>query len=529
MLANSVFKVNGKPFFTIGAQAHNSSGYSLAELNTLWKACELMEVNSCAIAVSWERFEAVEGIFDTELVTDIISECRKRGLKLVLLWFGAWKNGHMKYSPQWVKRDRSRFLRVKTHDGYEIANLSSFCTETLKADKKAFCKLIETARQADPSNDTILAVQLQNELGIVGRAVRDYGKTANELYTSPVPQWLVEKIKSASDKEDIVKDWKACGSRSQGNWFELFGRSGDEYLQALSMAEYANNIAAAAKNIWNIPIYTNVWLDKQGFDIPGVNYPSGGPVIKNIAIWRWAAPALDMICPDIYTSVSSFYKFVAQSYTREDNPLYIPETGWGVPSALNLFYAIAECGLTGVHFFGAENVVAPDGSLIDDAGPMHENFQMLNAIWPLLIKYRGSEKVKAIIQEEFAGEQCLELDGWRGVARFGGFPRGGDYIHIPDSKRERRGRGLIIQTGEKEFFLCGAGYSVSFRSNPVLSAAKVPQEDYQEGHFLNYAAVEEGYFTQDGEWIVRRIRNGDQTDFGVFLYPDNGAVRVLLD
>jgi len=31
-MKNTVFYVDGKPFFTTGLQAHNSSGYSLAEL-----------------------------------------------------------------------------------------------------------------------------------------------------------------------------------------------------------------------------------------------------------------------------------------------------------------------------------------------------------------------------------------------------------------------------------------------------------------------------------------------------------------
>ena len=60
-MKNTVFYINGKPFFTTGLQAHNSSGYSLAELEPVWRACELMEVNTAAIAIAWERFEAKEG------------------------------------------------------------------------------------------------------------------------------------------------------------------------------------------------------------------------------------------------------------------------------------------------------------------------------------------------------------------------------------------------------------------------------------------------------------------------------------
>ena len=98
-MKDTVFYANGKPFFTIGAQAHNSSGYSMEELEKVWNACRLMEVNTAAIAVAWERFETVEGEYDTELVKNIIRKAREEGLKLIFLWFGTWKNGHMKYVP----------------------------------------------------------------------------------------------------------------------------------------------------------------------------------------------------------------------------------------------------------------------------------------------------------------------------------------------------------------------------------------------------------------------------------------------
>ena len=88
-----------------------------------------------------ERIEPVEGQFDLDIVRQIVRAARERDLKLVILWFGTWKNGHMKYVPRWVKEDHERFPRVRTHDGYEIANLSTFEGETLEADKRAFCAM----------------------------------------------------------------------------------------------------------------------------------------------------------------------------------------------------------------------------------------------------------------------------------------------------------------------------------------------------------------------------------------------------
>lgn len=529
-MKETVFYQDGKPFFTIGAQAHNSSGYSLKELEPVWRACELMEVNTCAIAVSWERFEPQEGGFDDVLVRDIIRTCRARNLKLILLWFGTWKNGHMKYVPSWVKTDHSRFWRVRTYDGYEIANLSSFCEETQRADQRAFCRLMEIIREEDEQEKTVLAVQIANELGIVGRSVRDYGDTAQAAYEADVPQEVVDRLESGAETEQAVRDWKACGARKAGNWRELFGRRGDELLQAYSMARYVDRIAAAGKAVYAIPMYTNVWLDIQGgFETPGTDYPSGEAVIKNLAFWRWFAPHLDMICPDIYVQEEQRYMAAARAYNRPDNPLYIPETGTSVASAIGVFRAIAECGLTGVHFFGAESVLSKDGELLESAKPMHEDFQCLNAVLPLLTEYRGSGKIHAVVQEEFASEQTLRLDGWTAIARFGAFARVGDYRHRIAEPTTGRGRGLVIQTAKNEFYICGVAFSLAFRSNPPLSEWKAPQQDYQLEHFLDYLHVEEGRFDARGSWICERIRNGDETDFGVYVFPDNGAVRVVLE
>ena len=147
MYPKSIFQVNGKPFYPIGVQAHNNSGYTMEQLEPVWEVCRLTNSNSCAIAVAWERIEPVEGQFDLYIVRQIVRAARERDLKLVILWFGTWKNGHMKYVPRWVKEDHERFPRVRTHDGYEIANLSTFEGETLEADKRAFCAMMQVLRE----------------------------------------------------------------------------------------------------------------------------------------------------------------------------------------------------------------------------------------------------------------------------------------------------------------------------------------------------------------------------------------------
>ena len=69
-------------------------------------------------------------------------EARARKLRLVLLWFGTWKNTSPQYTPEWVKFDNKRFPRMVDKDGKPSYCLSPFGENTLKADKKAFVALM---------------------------------------------------------------------------------------------------------------------------------------------------------------------------------------------------------------------------------------------------------------------------------------------------------------------------------------------------------------------------------------------------
>ncbi len=59
---------------------------------------------------------------------------------------------------------------------------------------------------------------------------------------------------------------------------------------------------------------------------PGT-YESGGPTDNVLPIWKAAAPALDILAPDIYVNDSAEYLKVMDLYHRDDNALFVPETG----------------------------------------------------------------------------------------------------------------------------------------------------------------------------------------------------------
>ena len=155
--------VDGKPFLMLGAQVHNSSNYP-AVLPQVWPVMHALSANTVEVPVAWEQFEPTEGKFDYSWVDTLLAQARKNDMRVVLLWFGSWKNGESTYTPEWVKADTTRFPRLMRRDGRPTRTLSPLGEETLKADRKAFTALMRHLRQTDPKH-TVIMVQVENEIG----------------------------------------------------------------------------------------------------------------------------------------------------------------------------------------------------------------------------------------------------------------------------------------------------------------------------------------------------------------------------
>src|SRR5438094_5867932 len=108
--------VDGAPFLMLGGQAQNSSNYPLA-LPKVWAAIRDAHANTLEIPVAWEQLEPQEGRFDFGYVDTLVQQARDNKVRLVLLWFGTWKNTGPSYAPEWVKFDNKRFPRMVDKDG----------------------------------------------------------------------------------------------------------------------------------------------------------------------------------------------------------------------------------------------------------------------------------------------------------------------------------------------------------------------------------------------------------------------------
>ena len=533
---NRVFMVAGKPFFPLGGQARNSSGYNQSESETAFRAVKLLRGNMLEIPVYWEQIEPEEGRYEFSSVDSLLASAKRHGIKLLLLWFGTWKNGNMEYVPDWVKTDPERFKRVIAPSGKDVWVLSSHCQENLDADRRAFVALCAHLKTHD-KEDSVIALQIENEPGILG-SDRDYGADGQAAFASHVPPDLVAKMQAAGGGH-VYDLWQEAGGVGSGSWPELFGWAGGEMLTAWSIATYIDALAAAGQAILDIPMVVNVWSGKAYWRIPGESYPSGGAVAKTLDIYKWFAPHVDLIAPDIYTADSRGYEAACADYAREDNPLFVPESAPGGSNAWNMFRAIGEYGAIGYACFAVEHVIAQDGSIRPGAEMIVNSFRSLSAAIPLLLRYQGTGRIHVVVQEENLATQFIELDGYVGIVQFGAgsfVPSGKDWRHpahrpsVAEQMGGERGRGLVIQVGEHEFYVVGAGFRLSLRPRVApRSAFDMPlSREHLRDRLAHFVRVDEGHFGAGGEFVVDRRRNGDETDSGVWAEADVGVVHVLL-
>ena len=524
-----VFTVDGRPFFSVGGQANNSSGYG-QEYEAAVRAVEAVHGNTLAIPITWEQIEPEEGQFDLSAVDTLLGAARDHDLHLVILWFATWKNGMMKYAPAWVKADPQRFHRAVSAAGHPLSVLSPHCTASRDADAAAFTRLLGYLREKDGDTGTVIAVQVENEPGSLGTD-RDYGELGEADYGKAVPEELMAAMK-AKPTSPVYAAWQAAGARDGGTWEQVFGWDGGEFMNAWHLARYIDHIAAAGKAVYDIPLYVNVWLGEQGFRQPG-SYPAGGAVTKVLDIHRWASKSIDLVAPDIYLPHSEGYRYICAHYDRDDNPLYIPESGRQGSNAWHMFYALADYSAIGIHVFGIDNLVQPDGTIAPACAGVADSLRCVSAAAPLLLRYQGTGRVHAVVQEENQIEQYLDMDDYMGVVYFAGADTmfWTDYHHGRGPlDRNERGRGLVFQGDADEFYIVGAGFRLHLQKKnaPAALADAWRVSDFLKTRLINYVTVDEGHFDAAGQFVVDRHRTGDESDHGIWAAPDVGVIRVVM-
>jgi beta-galactosidase GanA len=470
--------VEGKPFLILGGELNNSSSSSIAHMAPIWKRMADSNVNTLLVPLAWDIVEPKEGQFDFSLPDGLIRDARKNKLHIVFLWLASWKNGMSSYMPLWVKEDYKRFPRVRRKDGSPAEILSTLDADNWTADGKAFAAVMHHIRQADARDQTVIMMQVENEMGVLSDS-RDRSESADAAFKGTVPAELIARLQKGSVPE-LNDRWMAAGGKTSGSWEEVFGPGAatDEAFMAWNYARYADHVAAAGKAEYPIPMYVNAWLN-EGNAKPG-DYPSGCPEARVMDIWQVGAPHIDLLAPDLY---AANFSERCQLYTRQGNPLFIPEMSTNEDGARNVFYAIGAKNAIGTSPFGIDRTT-PDS-------PIAKSYRMLAQIAPALLEHEGLGQTVGFVID--TGHPKLERD------------MGGYHVEISlDSVFGRTaslGYGIVFATGDGQYLGAGQGFRVMFKPiGPGPAHAGI-------------GSVEEGKFV-DGKWVLDRRLNGDDTDQG---------------
>lgn len=89
--------VDDKPFLMIGGELGNSTASDPEHLKTHWSTLKAIGVNTILAPVEWDQIEPEKGRYDFKVVDALIAQAREKNIKIVILWFGAWKNSMSTY------------------------------------------------------------------------------------------------------------------------------------------------------------------------------------------------------------------------------------------------------------------------------------------------------------------------------------------------------------------------------------------------------------------------------------------------
>ena len=414
----------------------------------------------------------------------MIEQARKNDLKLVLDWFGTYKNQVLFYAPDYVRNDPSRFPRVQLLGGKQVYNCACpTARETLEKDKAAFMAVFQHLKHIDSDHQTVIVCQVENESGLLATD-RCYCPRCNEKF-------MTEK------------------------WEEKYGERAAEAFSAQCIARFEEEIARELKAIYPLPLYVNAALPGPfRCAKPAVNYPSGGPVPNVFDIYRDELKSIDFIAPDIYDhGFRAFHATCDQYSSWKGHPLYIAEhsTGKGSRAEKNVIYAITEYSAIGFdpwsidrpypNEFSTPLVNPGNGRWSEDAYSLRDSYAFLRDAMIPIVMAQNTPRINHFVQE--AGDRgaliCFE----------------DLFIEIDYMNDDANSRGIVIQITRGEFIFAG----VDFKAGFYLNRSKK----------INILRVERGRFEGENWVVVQDCRMESPEKSSPFFATGAGVFRVSLD
>lgn len=512
--------VDKKPMLLLAGELGNSSASSEQDIENVFPKLKRIGLNTVLVPAYWDLIEPEEGKFDFSLIDKTITEARKHDMKVVFLWFGAWKNSMSCYAPLWFKSDYKKYPRCYTETGKPLEIASPFSENVFKADSKAFVKLMSHIKDFDSKENTVIMIQVENEIGMLESA-RDHSKTANKLFDSAIPDKLKQYLKRNTKTLHpwLKEKWEMAGGKTEGTWEEVFGKDifTDEIFMAWQYAAYVEKMIQKGREVYNLPMYVNAAMNSRNRK-PG-EYPSAGPLAHLIDIWKCAAPSIDLLAPDLYDN--GFVDWVAQ-YKLHNNPLFIPEIKLEPNDGVRAIYVFGQHDAIGFSPFSIED--APD----DGNYKLTKAYTKLDELMPLITKYQGKEQMKGILFDQANKEKNIEWDGITlSCKHFFTLPWD---ARATDGSVWPEGGGIIIKLNKLEYLVAGSGIVIEFKYPDELKGFiqkklgedgfiaaggnTTDKEKWYSEKRIGIGSVDEVSIDETGNMKYLRRLNGDQDHQG---------------
>lgn len=519
--------VDGKPFIILGGELHNSTGTDKIALKEALKEAKSYNLNTVLAYAYWEFIEPTEGKYNFELIDYLITNAKQENLKVVLVWFGAWKSTASTYVPEWVKTNPKRFQRYTLENGKTLEMLSPFSEENRNADAKAYVALMQHLKDFD-KQFTVIMTQVENEPGCFEN-YRDYSPSAIKAWQSPMPSEMVEYLQKNKGKlfPALEKAWAANGNKTTGTWEEILGKSTEQgeykfYTEELFMAynysKFINYIAEKGRKVHNLSAFCNGWLyNNRGF------YPHGTINPHVLDAYRAGGTALDFYSPNVYTIE---YDELFNNYTLGGNTLFIPESLMLPAGAL---YSIGAFNAIGFAPFGVDGERTKSKENAVNLNLLKGTFKHISGMMGIITQNYGTEKLKAVYLNPVKETQEISIGEYKLTATSG--RKGGFSIDFgksleeagkakmslgppPTENKEDKAKAMpagpfgplpedissaiIIQSGADEFYVVGYAAKFHFALKEGVSFSH-----------LGFLSIDEGYFENDKFTATKRW-NGDE-------------------
>jgi len=516
----------------LGGELSNSAATSIEDIDEVMPRMKALGLNTVLVPAYWELMEPTEGKFIFTLIDRTIQQARDLQLKVVFLWFGAWKNSMSCYAPLWFKQDTKRFPRAKTQQGKPLEIACCFSEQVFQADNKAFEALVKHI--SETGSDVVTMIQVENEIGMLEDA-RDHSKLADEVYKKGVPQELLSYLKKNQEAlhpwlKERLKGQQLTANSKQPSWAQVFGNDiyTDEIFMAYYYAKYVGRLCETARRYTQIPLYVNAAMNSRGRK-PG-QYPSAGPLAHLIDLWHCGAPQLLCLAPDIY---DTGFKGWAAQYALPNNRLFIPESRCCENSGVRAMYAFGEHDALGFSPFAIDQASPKETESVTKAYSLLRQLSNIN-----------SQKSWGLLFDQEDKEHIIENDGMVITCRH--------YYTLPwdpratDGSTWPEGGAILLKLANNDYLLAGTGVVITFAlayenvhaqqqtlgEDGFVAAGDAAEinkskKELFSGSRKGIASVDEVNIDKQGQMHYLRRLNGDQDHQGRHVRIACGEWKIL--